>query len=274
MRINSNIQAMKALRRMDEVGRTLDVENRRLASGDRIYEAAADPSGLAISEKMGSIIQGQVQAQRNINDGLSAMHVAEGSLGVVQDMGVRLKELALQAANDTLSETERRIVDREFQETKREMSRIVKATDFNGRRLLDPAAGPYGIQVGVHGAANANQVTYDFGRVVKDGSFGLGSLSVGTKESAQRAISEVDHSIHELSRSRADLASITTRMGSALTSMQIHHENSAAAKSRIRDNDVAVGVSKRAVASIQQSASASMLDMVTKRPQGALRLLE
>ncbi len=274
MRIGSNIQAISAIRRMGQVGRTIEVENHRLASGDRIYEAAADPSGLAISEKMGSIIRGQVQAQRNINDGLSAMQVAEGSLGIVQDMGVRLKELALQAANDTLSETERRIVDREFQETKREMNRIVKSTDYNGRRLLDPSTGPYGIQVGVHGSSETNQISYDFGRVVKDGSFGLSGLSVGTKEGAQRAISKVDSSIHELSRSRADLASITTKMGSALTSMQIHHENSSAAKSRIRDNDVAVGVSKRAVASIQQSASASMLDIVTKRPQGALRLLE
>lgn len=274
MRIGSNIQAIKALRRMGEVNRTLEVENHRLASGDRIYEAAADPSGLAISEKMGSIIAGQAQAQRNINDGLSAMQVAGGSLSVVQDMSVRLKELALQSANDTLSQHERKIVDREFQETKREMNRIVKSTDFNGRRLLDPTTGPYGIQVGVHGAPGTNQISYDFGRVVKDGSFGLSSVSVGTKESAQNAIAQIDKSIHNLSSSRSDLASITTKMGSALTNMQIFHENTTAAKSRIRDNDVAEGVSKRAVASIQQSATASMLGIVTKRPQGALRLLE
>ena len=274
MRIGSNIQAMQTLRRMGQVNRTLEVENRKLASGDRIIEAAVDPAGLAISEKMGSIIRGQEQAQRNINDGLSAMQVAEGSLSVVQELGTRLKELAMQAANDTLSHYDRSLVDREFQETKREMARIVKATDYNGRRLLDPAGGPYGIQVGVHAQASTNQVTYDFGRVVKEGSFGLSSVSVASKEGAQRAITQVDSSIHELSRSRADLASITTKMTSALTNMQIYHENTSSAKSRIRDNDVAEGVSKRAVANIQRSASGSMLDIVTKRPQGVLRLLE
>lgn len=274
MRVGTNTDAQLALRRLGNTNRDLEQENRRLASGDRIYQAAADPSGLAISEKMGSIIRGQVQAQRNINDGLSAMQVAEGSLSVIQNMGTRLKELALQAATDTLSDFERQIVNREFQEMKSEMHRIVKSTDYNGRRLLDPSGGNYEIQVGVHGEANANRVTYDFAKVVKDGQFGLRGVSVGTKLDAQSAISSVDATIHQLSQSRAEVGSITTKMGSALSNMQISHENTSSAKSRIRDNDVAEGVSKRAIASIQQSASVEMLDIVTKRPQGVLRLLE
>lgn len=272
--IGSNVPSMVALRRIDETRQVEERETIRLSSGDRIQRAAYDPSGLAISETMRARSRSYQQANRNTTDGVSLLQVAEGSLSTIQSLGTRLKELAMQAANDTYSDPERVIMDREFRGLVDEIKRVTMNSEFNGTKLLDGSANLYDLQVGIHGDAQTSRLNYDLKKVLNSFSnLSVSGLGVGSKGSAQGALGRVDSFIQQVSQGRAYLGSIQNRLISAGANLSIADENTQASRSKIRDADVAQASAERFKSQINGEAARMMLQKTTQTPGMVQKLL-
>ncbi len=272
MRVLTNVESLAAQRRMKNLHDIESRESTRLSSGDRIYQSGFDPSGLAISTVMKAQIVGQNQAQRNINDGISLLQVAEGTLSNMHQMSSRLKELSIAAANDTLADGERQLLQREFSTTAEEYQRQRQASMFNGKPILNSDGSSYDLQVGIHNKPSADRISYDMNRVLNK-DLGLKRIDIGTKFGARQAIGLVDQLTDEISRSRAELGSISNRMDSALQNITISNENLQSANSKIRDTNIAESVATRAIASINKDATTATLVHVNKTPERVLKLL-
>ena len=275
MRIKTNVVGINSRAKLDNNIRDLERADRSLASGDRIYQAANDPAGLIISESMRSRIRSFGQAQRNASDSISLIQVAEGSLTEIQSMAARMKELALQSANDTLNDETRAYVDGEFQEMKTEIRRIIGGSQFNGRKILDRNAGLYEFQVGINGNGKGERISYDMSKVLSSAEkVSLGSATVRTKHGALSTISKVDDMLEEVSGARAFLGATQTRVQATIQNLGISKENTAAANSRIRDTDVAKATASKAISSIKTDASTGFLAHANTLPGKAETLLE
>lgn|GEM_PF-1768175 len=274
MRIATNVAGISSRSKLEKNINDLKRQNRSLATGDRITQAANDPSGLSISEGMKARIRSMGQAARNANDSISMIQVAEGGLSTIQSMAARMKELALQSANDTLGEEDRARVDSEFQQMKREIMRIIKSNQFNGRKTLDSNAGIYEFQVGIHSDGPGESVEYDMGKVLRSAeSVSLGSESVRSKASSHSALSSVNSMLTEVSGARAFLGAIQNRVQSTVSNLNISKENTAAANSRIRDTDYAAETANRAITGIKTDASTSMVAQTNRISEQAKGLL-
>jgi flagellin len=275
VRVNTNVVAINSRAKLDRNISEVDRENRRLATGDRINKAAYDPAGLIISENMKARIRSYGQAQRNANDSVSLIQVAEGALGTIQEMAIRMKELAMQSANDTLGDEDRAYVNGEYQNMKNEIKRIVSSTKFNGRDLLDTNSGNYQFQVGIHGDGPGQQVNYDMGKVIRsaDKLMARGS-HITTKGSSQVSLNAVNDMLKEVSGARAFLGATQNRVQSTIQNLQISQENTAAANSRIRDTDVAQSTAQRAISTIKTNAATGFLSHANGLPDKAKLLLE
>ena len=152
LRIATNVSSLTAQRHLNDTRQLLDKSLERLASGYRVNRAGDDAAGLAISEKLRGKVKGLMQAQRNASDGISLIQVAEGGLNEIQNILVRLRELGVQSASDTIGDTERRYLNEEYQSLKEEMDRIANSTEFNGTVLLDGTGGTLDFQVNTGGA--------------------------------------------------------------------------------------------------------------------------
>lgn len=258
---------------MGELTSIEERESTRLSSGDRIYKAGFDPSGLAISSVMKAKIVGQAQAQRNINDGVSMVQVAEGTLSAMHDMGGRLMELAVAAANDTLGPEERSIIAQEFNSTKEEYHRLRDSAMFNGKPLMSGDADSYEIQVGVNNESSADRINYNLKDLLSN-DFGINSMGVETKSQAQRSLSQVREMVAEVSRSRAVLGSVSNRMESALQNIQGSNENLQSSHSKIRDTDIAQSTAQKAIAMINKDATTMALAYANQTPSRVQRLIE
>ncbi|MCR9204275.1 MAG: flagellin [Halobacteriovoraceae bacterium] len=275
MRVKTNVVAINSRAKLGNNIRELDKESRKLATGDRILRAAYDPAGLSISEGMRSRIRSYGQATRNANDSISMIQVAEGSLSSIQNMAARMKELALQSANDTMNAESRAMVDSEFQEMKKEIRRIVEASQFNGQKILDRNAGIYEFQVGINSDGAGQRVTYDMSKVISSSKkVSLGSASVNNKFGARSAISQVDSMLQEVSGARAFLGATQSRVQSTIQNLSVSKENISAANSRIRDTDIAGSTARQAVASLKTNASTSMLAQANGITEKAKQLIE
>jgi flagellin len=262
---------MAAQRRMSKLTKDQDRENIRLSSGDRIHQASYDPSGLAISNKMESRIRSQQQAQRNINDGVSMIQVAEGTLSSMHEMGSRLLELSLASANDTLGDSERAMIAREFDSTKMEYHRLRESAMFNGKSLMKGAE-VHELQVGIDNDPNADRISYDLSKLLSK-DFGIDKMGITTKYDAQNTIDYTRKMIGEVSRSRALLGSVSNSMGAALENLKISNENLQNSNSKIRDTDIAKSVAKRAIANINKSATTATLAQANSNPNRVMKLL-
>lgn len=275
MRVKTNVVAINSRAKLGRNIRELDKESRKIATGDRILRAAYDPAGLSISEGMRSRIRSYGQASRNANDSISMIQVAEGSLSSIQNMAARMKELALQSANDTMNAESRAMVDAEFQEMKKEIRRIVEASQFNGQKILDRNAGVYEFQVGINSDGAGQRVRYDMSKVISSSKkVSLGSASVNNKFGARSAISQVDSMLQEVSGARAFLGATQSRVQSTIQNLAISQENISSANSRIRDTDIADSTAKQAVASLKTNASTSMLAQANGITEKAKQLIE
>lgn len=275
MRVNTNVVAINSRAKLDNNIRDVDKQSRSLATGDRIYRAANDPSGLIISESMKSRIRSFGQAKRNANDSISLIQVAEGSLSSVQGMAARMKELAMQSATDTIGADQRAMVDSEFQQMKREIKRIISGTQFNGQKILDRNAGLYEFQVGINSNGEGQRVSYDMSKVLSSAEkVSLGSASVRTKAGAFASLNEVDDMLEEVSGARAFLGATQSRMQSTIQNLSISSENTSAANSRIRDTDVADATAKKAISSLKTDASTGFLAHANTLPGKIAGLIE
>ena len=274
LRINTNLSALASMRTLSNTKHALDGSLERLASGNRINRAGDDAAGLAISENLRAQVRGLRQAKRNAQDGVSLIQVTEGGLNEISNMIVRLRELAIQAASDTLGDKERSFTDREFQALKSEIQRVADSTNFNGNPLLNGRAGIFEFQVGIHNNPVSDRIVYNAENAnVSLESLGMVGESVSTKIGAQTTLSVLDDALMRVNSVRADLGAVQNRMQSTINSLAISDENLSAANSRIRDADLAQEVSEMTKNNILMQAGVSVLGQANQSSQAALKLL-
>ena len=274
MRVGTNLNSMTAMRYVKKHTDDQAILDGQLSSGDRIVRSEIDPAGLAISEGMRARIRSNVQAERNSNDSISMLQVAEGSLGVMQEMGTRLRELAMQAANDTLGSNERIIMDSEFQQLKNEVERITTSTTFNGNHIIKGSSSIYDLQVGINGSAQNDRIRYDMGKVMdSSGNFGIGSVDLRTKLSSQNSLAKIDKMMNDIGASRAQLGSMETRIQTVVQNLLVSRENTSSSNSKIRDTDFAKETGNKLKSEIAQSASLQMLNFSNSQPSVILKLV-
>lgn len=274
LRISTNVTALNALRQMSITRMNLDKSLERLASGSRINHAGDDAAELAISENLRAQIRGLRQAKRNAQDGISLLQVSEGGLNEVSNILIRLRELSIQAASDTVGDTERQFADREFQSLKQEVDRIANVTMFNGTPLLNGKAGFFEIQVGTHNNPILDRVMYNGERA--DASLDalkLGGESVATKQGAQLTLGVIDDALVRVNSIRSDLGAMQNRLQSTINNITITDENLSAANSRIRDADMAEEVSEMTKDNILMQSGISVLSQANSTNSHALKLL-
>lgn len=274
LRIATNTTALNAQRQMTNTRLGLDKSLERLASGSRINHAGDDAAGLAISENLRAQVRGIRQAKRNALDGVSLIQVSEGGLNEISNILVRLRELSIQSASDTIGDTERQFADREFQSLKQEIDRIANATEFNGTPLLNGKSGIFEIQVGTHNNPILDRVVYNGER--SDASLDalkLGGESVATKQGAQLSLAVIDDALIRVNSIRADLGAMQNRLQSTINNLAISEENLASANSRIRDTDMAEEISEMTKHNILMQSGIAVLSQANSMNQAALKLL-
>lgn len=274
LRINTNTPSISAQRSLGITNRRVNDNLRKLSSGERITRASDDAAGLAISENLKAQIRGNRQAKRNANDAISLIQTAEGGLSEISNIIIRLRELAVQAASDTVGNQERGFSDIEFQQLKEEVDRISKSADFNGIKLLDGSGGMLEFQIGIHNDPTLDRLRYDGTKADTTlQSLGLAGETVNTKEGAQTTLSKLDDALVQINGVRADLGATQNRLSSSINNLAISDENLSAAKSRIRDVDVAAETADLARNNILVQAGTSVLSQANQAPNSALKLL-
>jgi flagellin len=277
LRIATNISSVTAQRNLQETRRMLDKSLERLSSGFRITRAGDDAAGLAISEKLRAKTRGLVQAQRNASDGISLVQVAEGGLNEIQNILVRLRELGVQAASDTIGDRERTFLDEEYQSLKEEIDRIANVTEFNGTVLLDGTGGSLDFQVNTGGEnlLGVDRISYNaFKADVNIDKLGLEENGVSSKFDAQTSLQKIDLALDHVSSIRGELGAVDNRLSSTIRNLGISIENLSAANSRIKDVDIATETAELSQRNILMQAGISVLAQANSIPQMALNLLK
>ncbi len=271
LRVNTNVASLNAQRNLSNATESLSRSFDRLSSGLRITRASDDAAGLAISERFRADVRSLQQAQRNANDGISMLQVAEGSLNESSNILVRMRELAVQAANGTLGSAERATLDQEFQDLISEIDRIAAVTEFNGIQLLDGSATSVTFQVGAGNSAN-DRISVSGVDATATG-LSIGAADITTDTNAQSAIGTIDTAIDSLTGLRADFGTAQNRLESTVRSIAVAVENTAAAESRIRDVDVASETAQLTRNQVLQQAAVSVLAQANLSSSLALQLL-
>lgn len=274
LRITTNIAAINAHRNLR--GSQMDMERSlaRLSSGYRINQASDDAAGLAVSESLRAQIKGLRKASQNALDGVSLVQIAEGGLNEVSNILIRLRELAIQGASDTVGDTERKFIDVEYQQLKSEIQRIAEVTTFNGVDLLNGTGSVLDIQVGIHNDPFKDRITFNAGAANSTlESLGISAESTSTKIQAQQSISAVDDALVSVAAIRANFGALQNRLNSTINNLAISDENFSAANSRIRDTDVALESSEMMRNNILVQAGTSVLQQANNIQQVALKLL-
>lgn len=274
LRVTTNTSALNAQKNLYMTNINLNKSMARLASGQRINQAADDAAGLAISENLKAQIRGLRQANRNANDGISLVQIAEGSLNEISNMLVRLRELGVQAASDTIGDTERKFLDVEYQQLKSEIQRVAESTNFNGYDLLNGTGGIIDIQVGVNNDPFKDRISFNAGASNATlESMGMVSEGVETKQSAQTSLAMVDAALVSVNAIRSNFGAMQNRLQSTSNNLLVYDENMSAANSRIRDTDVASETTEMMRNNILMQAGVSVLGQANSSAQLALKLL-
>jgi flagellin len=275
LRIGTNIASMAAQRNLAK--NTVEEQKtfNRLASGNRINSAGDDAAGLSISENLNAQIRSMKQAERNANDGISFVQVAEGGLSEVGNILTRLRELSIQASSDTIGDRERGFIDKEYQSLKQEIDRIANVTNFNGTPLLNGEAKKDNLEFQV-GARNnqADRIQFDIHEYnVKTNKLGVDGISAASIDSARDSIDKLDEAIARVSGSRAGLGAIQNKLQSTTNTISVATDNLSQARSRIADADIATETTSLAQHQILQQAGVAVLAQANSAPQLALKLL-
>ena len=271
IRINTNIAALNTRRHISNTTSLFNKSMEKLSSGLRINRAADDAAGLAISEGLKSDIRALEQASRNASDGVSLVQTAEGALDEVSNILLRMKELAEQSLNGTLSDTERGYLDAEYTALTDEIDRIAASTEFNGIELLSGGGGSISIQVGI-GTAATDSIAIDLSGNRDSSTLTLTS-GIATAVTAGTAMGQIDAAVQSVSGARADFGAIQNRLESSIRNINNTAENLSAANSRIRDVDMAMETSKMTSYQILQQAGVSVLAQANMTSGLALSLL-
>lgn len=271
--VNTNIASLNAQRHLNANQTNLAKSMQRLSSGLRINSAKDDAAGLAISDRMTSQIRGLNQAVRNANDGISLAQTAEGALQETTNLLQRIRELAVQSANDTNSEEDRDSLQAEVAQNIAEIDRIAGNTTFNGKKLLDGSATGMIFHVGADAGAS-QQITFSIdGAGTGTGQLEVAAVDISDQTGADTAIGTIDIAIGRVDTIRGNLGAIQNRFESTIANLSNVSENLAASRSRILDADIAQETSEMTKNNILQQAGVSILAQANQNPQLALSLL-
>jgi len=280
--VNTNIASLNAQRNLATSQSSLNNSLQRLSSGLRVNSAKDDAAGLAISEGLTSAIRGGNQAVRNANDGISVGQTAEGALGQISNNLQRIREIAVQASNGSVSDTNRSQLQLEVDQLTQEISRIVQTTQFNGTSLLSGAS-TITFQVGYSGSAD-NQVSVSTTDLAQSGAAGLnaynssltatGTVSITTSGGASAALANLDADIKQVTNIRSQFGAVQNRFDAVVSNLNNYVENLTASQSRIIDTDYAAETANFSKAQILQQAGTAILKQANNLGQSALTLLQ
>jgi len=262
LRINSNVDAVQAHRHLSATSDAISQSMERLSSGLRINKAADDAAGLGISEKMRSQIRGLAQAQRNIQDGVSMVQTAEGNLDEVHSILQRVRELAVEYRNGSLSAAGKGAIQSEVDQLSAEITRIGNAAVFNGVSLLSGSASVT-FQVG---ANDGETIAISFANLAT-------AVGAGYSNMATASLAAIDAAVDAVSAMRSGLGAVQNRLEHALSVTGVYQENLTSAESRIRDVDMAEEMVTLTKNQILQQAGTAMLAQANQAPQSVLSLL-
>ncbi|SFS90082.1 flagellin [Succinivibrio dextrinosolvens] len=293
--VNTNVSSLNAQRRLTNVTNSLNTTYQRLSSGLRINSAKDDAAGLQISDRLTAHINGFNQGNRNASDGIALAQTAEGAMDEITNMAQRMRTLAVQASNGTLTSNDRQAISQEFSELKSEITRIACATTYGGAQILRGSASKGGLvataavgtllgagQVSIHvgsmgvtatNTGYSNRITLSFSQNMSASGLSITGLSVTGISSAEEAITGIDTALSTIDTARAKLGAAQNRLESTIRNQSSISENLTDARSRIRDTDYAEEASNLSQQSIIQQAATSMLTQANARPQIALSLL-
>jgi flagellin len=273
LRIYNNVEAANAHRVLNNTNAQLGKAMERLSSGLRINRAADDAAGLAVSEVMRSQIRGMNVASRNAQDGVSMVQVADGALGNVGDMLQRVRDLAVQASNGTLTDAQRLNLDKEVQQVLTEIGKTGTDTEFNGIKILAGSVATAASAVTLQVGANGNQTIGFTIATVSTSDLGISGIAVSSQASASAAIASIDAAINTLTTARANVGSIQNRLEQTISRLGVTTDNLSAAESRIRDADMATEMINFTKTQILQQSGTAMLAQANQAPQTILSLL-
>jgi flagellin len=300
MRINHNIPSMVTQGSLFKVGRDMNKSLERLSTGLRVNRASDDAAGLGVSENLRTQVKGTSQAMRNAQDGIAAINIAEGSANEISDILQRMRELAVQSSNDTLTSTERAYTDQEYQQLISEIDRIAEVTNYNGMKLISStgtnANERFGIGGGTVGAAGSalwidandqygsDSITITIDTLTTDdlgtsfgaglnGENGLRGTTLTSQTEATRSIQVLDESIDSVNTMRSNMGAFINRLDHAINNLLVSNTNQQAAESQIRDVDFANESAQFTRNQILTQSGTSMLAQANMVPQSVLSLL-
>ncbi|MDO9182467.1 MAG: flagellin [Bacteriovorax sp.] len=274
LRINTNVQSLRAQNSLAKVEDNKSNTLAKLSSGSRINKAGDDAAGLAISEKLKANIRGTQQASRNAGDGISMIQTADAGLKEISNILIRLRELSVQSASDTIGDQERKFSNLEFQQLTSEMERIATSTQFNGKNLLSGEGDKLDFQIGIMNDEKNDRLSYmpqESSARVKD--LGVEGLGVLTKGDAQNNLEKIDSAINGVNANRASLGALQNRLQSTISNLDVRTENLSAANSRIRDTDIALESAEMTKGNILSAAATSVLAQANNSGSSALKLI-
>ncbi|MFT6068802.1 MAG: flagellin [Bacteriovoracaceae bacterium] len=274
LRISTNIASEMVQKNLKDVSKDETKSLERLSSGSRINSASDDAAGLAIATKLKAETTSMRQATRNANDGISFVQSAEGGLGEVSNILIRLRELGIQSASDTVGAEEREFMDLEYQQLTAEVDRIASSTKFNGKDLLNGEGdGVLDFHIGTN-ANEENTIQFDTSTTnATSSNLGISGTGVMEKGDALSSLSSIDEAINQVSGQRANLGAIQGRLQTSVNNLENQTVNLEQARSVIQDADVASESSKLASASIVKSAGISTLSQANGLSRSALKLV-
>ena len=280
--INTNLNSLNAQRNASASQSSLATSMQRLSSGLRVNSAKDDAAGLAIAERMSAQSRGMSAAMRNANDGVSMAQTAEGALSKVGDMLQRMRELAVQAANDTNTDSDHTSLDEEFGEMAKEIQRVIQGTTFNGKAVVGSDAGTITFQIGAN-TTTSDKIDVGFTNMSTDGSMtsvagtdvdGTGRMTIGDSAvDFDTVLDGIDSAIDKVNSERAKLGATQSRFDAVIGNLQIGIENQSAARGRIMDADFAAETANLSRAQVLQQAGSAMIAQANQLPQQVLSLL-
>ena len=272
--INTNVGSLAAQRQLTKTSRSMQQSISRLSSGLRVQSAADNAAGMAVAENMRAQQGCYKQAMRNANDGVAVLQTAESGYQNISDLLVRMRELAVQAANDSISNTERGYLNTEFSDLRSEIDRVAAVTEYNGINLLDGTAGTSGAMEFQVGTRNSTDDQISISLVAQTATdLGVSSSVVTTQIAARNAIDSIDSAMETLNTNRATLGSTINTLNSAVDHLASTIENYGDALSQIRDADMAEESAQFSKTQVLQQAGVAMLSQANAQPNLVLRLL-
>ncbi|MCP1500414.1 flagellin FliC [Pseudomonas hormoni] len=277
--VNTNTTSLGVQKNLNKASDALSTSMTRLSSGLKINSAKDDAAGLQIATRMTSQIRGQTMAIKNANDGVSIAQTAEGALQESTNILQRMREIALQSRNDSNGTADRTALDKEYQQSIAELTRIAQSTNLNGKALIDGTAGAMEFQVGA-GTTSDNQITltlassFDSSALAMTGTTISGTSNAANHSAVASAISAIDNALAKINATRADLGAAQNRFATTISNLQNINENASAALSRVQDTDFAAETAQLTKQQTLQQASTAVLAQANQLPSAVLKLLQ